>query len=322
MRFSLYPRFFLSSRARVNKAYIQTHRSSSSSSLCKLPPRVSERRPRLGSTRLWRIFEWDHRLCLPTFASEFVLKTSPHRSLLPLPQFVEIVVGVGVVSVLVLVVVARQKPPFPNIRRKGRPSFLRSCYYSCWLISSCTSSLSSPLSSQQPPRRNLLFVAVPFLKRSFEAFWQGRRKFKKKRAHYRLSVRGREGTKKFRKSSSSTAGQKFFLPMAERSKNTRRDTTLLPAHTNNTHAEERERERERGSTFSERKMSATPSALKASSQEENAEEENVLVSRDDDDEEEGEEREEREERERGASVGKEEEQEECVVFFFSLVIYF
>ena len=245
MRFSLYPRFFLSSRARVNKAYIQTHRSSSSSSLCKLPPRVSERRPRLGSTRLWRIFEWDHRLCLPTFASEFVLKTSPHRSLLPLPQFVEIVVGVGVVSVLVLVVVARQKPPFPNIRRKGRPSFLRSCYYSCWLISSCTSSLSSPLSSQQPPRRNLLFVAVPFLKRSFEAFWQGRRKFKKKRAHYRLSVRGREGTKKFRKSSSSTAGQKFFLPMAERSKNTRRDTTLLPAHTNNTHAEERERERER-----------------------------------------------------------------------------
>ena len=84
--------FFLSSRARVNKAYIQTHRSSSSSSLCKLPPRVSERRPRLGSTRLWRIFEWDHRLCLPTFASEFVLKTSPHRSLLPLPQFVEILV--------------------------------------------------------------------------------------------------------------------------------------------------------------------------------------------------------------------------------------
>lgn len=145
--FSIQGGFFLSSRARINKAYIQTHRSSSSSSLCKLPPRVSERRPRLGSTRLWRIFEWDHRLCLPTFASEFVLKTSPHRSLLPLPQFVEIVVRIGVVSVLVLVVVARQKPPFPNIRRKGRPSFLRSCCYSCWLISSCTSSLSSRLSS-------------------------------------------------------------------------------------------------------------------------------------------------------------------------------
>jgi len=144
MRFSLYPRFFLSSRARVNKAYIQTHRSSSSSSLCKLPPRVSERRPRLGSTRLWRIFEWDHRLCLPTFASEFVLKTSPHYSkLLLLPQFVEIVVGVGVVSVLVLVVAARQKQPFPNTRRRGRPSLLRSCY--SWLISSCLS-LSSRLS--------------------------------------------------------------------------------------------------------------------------------------------------------------------------------
>lgn len=101
--------------------------------------------------------------------------------------------------------------------------------------------------------------------------------------------------------------------MAERSKNTR-DTTHYPrAHKQ--HAEERERE---VLLFSERKMSATPSALKASPQEVNAEEENVLASRDDDDDEEGEEQ---EEQERGASVGKEEEQEECVVFF-SLVIYF
>ena len=96
---------------------------------------------------------------------------------------------------------------------------------------------------------------------------------------------------------------------------------LPPAHTNNTHAEEREkRERERGSTFSERKMSATPSALKASPQEVNAEEENVLASRDDDVDEE--EQKEREEQERGPSVGKEEEQEECVVFFFSLCYLF
>lgn len=140
-RFSLSKVFSLFARAK--KAYIQTHRSSSSSSLCKLPPRVSERRPRLGSNRLWRIFEWDHRLCLPTFASEFVLKTSPHHSLLLLPQFVEIVVGVGVVSVLVLVVVARQKQPFPNTRRRSRPSLHHSCY--SWLISSCLS-LSSRLS--------------------------------------------------------------------------------------------------------------------------------------------------------------------------------
>ena len=85
-------------------------------------------------------------------------------------------------------------------------------------------------------------MAVPFLKRSFEAFWQGRRKFKKKGAHCRLSRGGREGTKKFRKSSSS--GQKFFLPMARAVKKYAR-YYLLPAHTNNTHAEERERERER-----------------------------------------------------------------------------
>ena len=98
---------------------------------------------------------------------------------------------------------------------------------------------------------------------------------------------------------------------------------LPPAHTNNTHAEEREkRERERGSTFSERKMSATPSASKASPQEVNAEEENVLASRDDEDEE-GEEQEEQEqEQERGASVGNEEEQEECVVFFSLSLFYF
>lgn len=162
-------------------------------------------------------------------------------------------------------------------------------------------------------------MAVPFLKRSFEAFWQGRRKFKKKRSTLSIFCQGgREGTKKFRKSS-STALVKNFLPMARAVKK------YAPRYYFTTRAHEQhaeERERERGSTFSERKMSATPSALKASSQEENVEEENVLVSRDDDDEEEGEEREEREERERGASVGKEEEQEECVVFFFSLVIYF
>ena len=100
----------------------------------------------------------------------------------------------------------------------------------------------------------------------------------------------------------------------------------LPARTQTARRREREererrerREREREVLlFSERKMSATPSALKASPQEVNAEEENVLASRDDDDDEEGEEQ---EEQERGASVGKEEEQEECVVFFFSRYLF-